>query len=401
MAGLVVFLFWRMNNTAAPEVQGENVALRKQLAAQQEELAQVRELLALQKEAEQVKRSDLERSETLVEEAGRAIDDLEEEARAWQQATAELLATDKGKPIAAREESLMQWRALVRADHPDPALAASLRDRFTPLKAFVDKAVAAKDEQYAPSQDLVGRVEAVKNEASQAATAFRDLNRRLAALVASSPPAPPETPTLEVALRALEERLAAEEVKAIAEAVEKERRAGIAKRAEEKARQERMLQEKQAEIDRLAAESKAKELDAEKQAAMAEAAEKERVAREKAAKLALERKFAAAEPEIRQILMPFISPGYTQPEGREFRRATTTKGPVSLGALRRNGMLEPTVEALNQLCVATTSNRTNDRPLGSFPDIQTNKNWEEGTQRAQQLLTEFGELMVEKGLLAP
>lgn len=53
----------------------------------------------------------------------------------------------------------------------------------------------------------------------------------------------------------------------------------------------------------------------------------------------------------------------------------------------------------------TSANRTNDRQLGAFPQYFGGEtDWREKAatvQRAQELLIKYGDLMVEKGMLAP
>lgn len=403
IVGLVVvigLLAWRIGRGPAG-VEAENAALREALANQQAEFDDLKKAQQLRIEEQELRRSDLQEALARADEATRAIAELERLALAWQREMEELLATDRGKPVAAHAGSLARLHALRAQERPDPDLAETLRRRMEPLSALLDQAVAAGDPSYAPSEDLVRRVEAVKAEATRAAAVYADQGRTLGAILATAPePAAEGTsiPMLGDALEDLDRRHAAEEAEAVAEAAEAERRERLAKLAAEKAEGERRMTEQ-----RLAAEREQRDVQLRIQE---EEAARERVRQMDALAAAtaqrkkdeLEQRFQAALPEIQQLLMPFITEGSTQPQGGTFGR-TTTRGRVSYSRLQSAGMLDDTTYAVTRLFNAVTVNDANDRPLGTFPGKES-RSWQDGAGRAQKLLREFGPLLVEKGMLA-
>lgn len=116
-----------------------------------------------------------------------------------------------------------------------------------------------------------------------------------------------------------------------------------------------------------------------------------------------EARYKRAFSEIRRHLVPFTSPGNRQLARNEWTY-TEEKKPLSLAAIRAYGALDNSPEGHSKFYhIASGSN--NDRPNGIFrggyfgghirpelvPDVV----------KAQNLLHEFGDLLVEKGMLEP
>ncbi len=116
----------------------------------------------------------------------------------------------------------------------------------------------------------------------------------------------------------------------------------------------------------------------------------------------LERDFRRDEREIMSLLRPFITHGMMQPYRRSYR-AAAEKGPVSLDKLQASGALAPNPDARKALYYITSSTG-NDRDLGAFPKYIGGRSDTDSKQelmkRVQDLLHKYGELLVEKGLLA-
>ncbi len=405
LVAVIAGLLWKLNN-AAPAVQNENVELKQQLANMQEMLSDLKRAEQLRHEEEQVRRSDLQATASTASEADEAVAAFEKSAAAWEAATRELLTTDKGRPIAADAEALGLFRTLWKQPRPEADAPAALRKRLDPLKAVLDKALAANDTTYAPSEDVVSRLKAIEDEARRGVEAYDDLNRRVAAIVASTPPggAGEGTPTLQAALDALDRQLTAEETAAIAAAVERERKDRAEQLAREKAESERRITAAQLEAEKIRREAEMKRLADDKQVALAQAKAEEEVRKVARERADLERRFQAALPEIQSLLSPFITEGFTQPGRNYFEKATTKKMRVSYGKLKGNGFLEDTPQGVYKLIAAVVPNKANDRPLGSFPGTWSNDYsdpWFAPTQRAQELLRDFGPILVEKGMLEP
>lgn len=160
LVAVILGLLWKVNN-AAPAVQNENVELKQQLANMQEMLTDLKRAEQLRMEEEQVRRSDLQATAATAEETARAVTSFEKAAAAWDGTTRELLTTDAGKPLAASPEALGQFQTIWAQPRPDADAPAALRKRLDPLKAVLDKALAANDTSYAPSEDVVARLKAI------------------------------------------------------------------------------------------------------------------------------------------------------------------------------------------------------------------------------------------------
>jgi hypothetical protein len=354
---------------------------------------------ALREEERRRMLATLEAAEGKLLGVATTIGALEKEEARWRLQSEALRTSDDGKRIAADEAHATAFHALVLQRRPGPDEVKALRTRLEHFQAAVKQGRTDESAPIAPSQSWNAEVEQLERETAEAKNIFEEHNRQLVALLERAESAAAGESTLQDALNALRRTWDQEELAAVEAAVAQARKEGIEKLAKEKAEAQRKADEAAAEKVRLAGEIAAQKMrDEIEKMKREEAARLEQVAAERK-RAALEARFAKSLPEIRELLKPFISEGLTQPDGRQFRPGGQ-KGPVSLAALKRNGMLEPNYESLDKLRVATTANKTNDRPLGSFPDLY-NKNWQTGVQRAQDLLNEFGELLVEKGMLAP
>lgn len=139
--------------------------------------------------------------------------------------------------------------------------------------------------------------------------------------------------------------------------------------------------------------------DAKRKADEAKAAEQKRV--EKAKR---EAKFDAEYPKMKAYLLPITSPGFKQFDGDGGPRLGmgTVKGPMSLAAL--TGALRKSTESTGNFARAVSN--YSDRPQGSFPHYSTGgagvtpQNYEIW-YRIQDFIAEFGDIMVERKLLAP
>ncbi len=115
--------------------------------------------------------------------------------------------------------------------------------------------------------------------------------------------------------------------------------------------------------------------------------------------------------DIKRYLQPFTASGYLQPKSDrnawDTERTADAK-PVSLARLKRLGALEPTMEGLERLYIFGGGKNpvlNNSRPLGSFPQYWAQKLSKpevlEPIKRAQQLLRDHGQALVEERLLSP
>lgn len=116
-------------------------------------------------------------------------------------------------------------------------------------------------------------------------------------------------------------------------------------------------------------------------------------------------------PDIEKYLAPFTAPGHLQPVSDHnpwHTKRTATAMPVSLAALKRLGALESTMDGYERLYKfggGKNAIHRNERPLGSFPEYFAQHidkpHIREAVRRAQELLTEHGQALVESRRLSP
>ena len=134
--------------------------------------------------------------------------------------------------------------------------------------------------------------------------------------------------------------------------------------------------------------------------ARAEEEQKRRVAEAEHLK---KRQFARGD-EIRRYLGSMMEKGFTQPvpfgKWASVGKAAE-EGPVSLSALRRCGCLDKGIDGQASL-VAFMTHYQMDRTRWGMSDhsLQWNADQQRFISRAQQLLNEYGQAMVDEGLLA-
>lgn len=115
--------------------------------------------------------------------------------------------------------------------------------------------------------------------------------------------------------------------------------------------------------------------------------------------------------DVKRYLQPFTAPGYLQPNSDrnawDTERTVDAK-PVSLARLKRLGALDNTMEGLERLYIfggGKNAVLNNSRPLGSFPQYWAQHlikpEVRNAVQRAQQLLRDHGQALVEEQLLSP
>jgi len=115
--------------------------------------------------------------------------------------------------------------------------------------------------------------------------------------------------------------------------------------------------------------------------------------------------------DVDRYLKPFTAPGYLQPKvgsNAWTTERTVEKQPVSLSRLKKSGALEDTMKGLERLFIFGGGKNpalNNSRPLGAFPQYwayRLNKpDVLEAVKRAQELLRDHGQALVEEQLLSP
>lgn len=319
----------------------------------------------------------------------------------------------EGKRIATRDTWVDQF--ITVRDHErlsDEDVAAQLRTIQTLLpvcqQALKEKIVLPCDDRFLAQADSTHRA------LSKAAQEVEDDLKSLQVLIASAQAAQPADKTLAAAASARIESQRLQSLATLTQERDRQRQ-----ELEKAARERELATERTLQETKLAAEQKVREADlarekAEQDRRVLEAkAQSERAQhdlkqaedqrqREKARRERVA-KFEAALPGLKPLLSPFISSGKMQLiPGKGWREAEP--GPMSLAVLQSTGAIkdEPgTHLVLMNLSPAPGS--LNDRPMGSFPiwRVGAELETEREVRRVQTFIREYGDLLVERGMLLP
>ena len=366
-------------------------------------VAGVAPLHAMEIEPSQAERAErahgLEVSATLRRDFLTQVDSLKADLDAWQweldQWGAEiepLLTNAAGRSLATAAVSTQTFRAIYEQDRPGEARLGQIR---VDMQHGVESIrVASQDEasDLRPDQALVDRLLAFQKEASEALRAWREGRSELLALVARTKDLTGASgPTLAEAIAAdqrVDERRRAEKIRVAVELARNEAADRLAAAEAEKIRVEGELKAREI-LAAAEASRQRQELSARRQR---EAAELE------GRRAALQQDLA----EVKRYLAPFITKGYAQPSGY-FCAQTAVAGPMSYSKIVSAGALKETREGMQRLVNYAT--RGNDRDQAGFPTCDGSEyQWaelnKEYVRRAQELLTRYGDLLVEQGLLS-
>jgi hypothetical protein len=313
-----------------------------------------------------------------------------EEVRLWHAQVEPLLKDDAGKALATNATWVRGFHAVYEQPRPELARTAAVEELVADLTEYAQSAVKEQSNAYLPDKAAVDRMHELRAEVDAAVQSYRHGRLQIAALVEESRLKPTQGQRLlGDVLAELKRAERLEEVAALDRQLESVKADVQAKIAA--AKEEAIRQAGEAEANKIlaaVAEAKAKQQ-------LEEAHQKEEQAKRQR-KAAMERDLT----EIRRALIPFISRGYYQPDGRR----TTEALPMSYTKLAAVGALKPEQEGIRML-LATAAN-SNDRPRGMFPTVAGGAvEWSlidmKAVSRAQQLLILHGQAMVENGLLSP
>lgn len=318
--------------------------------------------------------------------------DWRRELELWAAEVEPLLTNDAGKAIATDANAAQTFRAVYESKRPT-------RERLENIQQELNKGthsvrIASEDDESAlhPDEKLTALFIANTKEASEAAESWRAARAQIKALVQhAGSPIVSGSRSLETALaeqQASDQRVTAEAVRV---AKEKAQQAADAQIAEAEAQKILIAGDVKARKIIAAAEADrtAQSADEERQRQQAELDRR---------KVALQRDMT----DVKRYLAPFIAKGYAQPNGY-FAAQTATAGPMSYSRIVAAGALKESREGMQLLVNYAT--RGNDRERAGFPTCDGSEyQWAElnkdYVRRAQELLTLYGDLLVEQGLLA-
>ena len=334
-------------------------------------------------------------------EIGETLTTLETEVTAWETRIPGLMKGVDGKKIAANPARAEQFASLIEKDRVSKTRVRQLRERLDTLIGPIERAILDANTTYFPSDTVVADIEKIGEETRIKLRDFRDLKAILDTLQADSAFTAPSDKTLERVISDLNAEQTRQRGELIAKAKKESHDAESKRLAAAEAKAEQDLATAQLALLKARTDAKKEGLDLEAEEARRRAQEAADAEKKRVAKANREAKFDAAYPAMKAYLVPFTSPGLKQFNG-DWLELSSTKGPVSFAGLK--GHLTKSEKASFHL--ARNVGSTNDRPRGAFPYMSTGgagctpANYEI-VYRVQDFIAEFGDIMVEKKLLAP
>lgn len=352
------------------------------------------------REQEIARAHDLEAAKILQQDFLTLVDRLSSELNAWQRELDQwhsqvetLLQNDRGRALAADPVLAATFRALYEQERPGGDRLDSIRSEMQQGVDTVRRASADEENALRPDAALTERLQSFYTEAAAATRARRDAHAAIRELVARV------------------EGQATNLGQSLADVIAEDRRADQLRREEtiraaaEKTRREAdaRIAEAHAEKIRAEGELEANRIRAQTEAARQRQADEEAQARKAAEHAALQAALERDQADVRRYLAPFTARGYAQPRGY-FCEQTAAAGPMSFSKIAAAGALKETRDGMQLLVNYAT--RGNDRDRAGFPTCNGSPSeWEaldkDYVRRAQELLSKYGDLLVEQGTLAP
>ena len=332
----------------------------------------------------------------------------------WLDRVAQFKRSDDATRVASDPKLLKRYHLLTSSATETVASVNLLKDDLRDLARPVEEAMELGYMDTPPPDQLVNRIEKVHSEASTLRKKYRDVVQELDGLLRLAPQEVPEdAPSFEAAVAIIKDEAADQRREEIRRRVEAEQERLIQEVADfklaadkraadaEKARDKRIADAK-VDAAKLVGDSQAELIVESAKVLAAEIARKVKVQKQENAKKQLEHDYALAKPDIERYLGPFIRDGYAQPHDG-MNRQEGSKKKMSLSGIQSSNALEDSREGKSRLAVLATVK--NDRYQNDFPQFYGGEwGWErmdkEWLARAQELLREFGDQMVEDGLLA-
>lgn len=326
------------------------------------------------------------------------LDEVDAMQTRCDQLIAQLLTDEQGRRIASDPDEVKLFEA-VRQRSPEIAeQSAGVRVAIGAFTAEIERTRGDSESYYEADESVFKQLAAWEDEIASAKKTVADSLALIESIERSTSANDASESTLEDAISRLEaarSRRRAEEVAKLVDASESKL---VEELAASRVRLMELADRKQLAQEEIEATNRLGEI------ADAEALKKlieDEIERGKE-RAALEREFRAALLEIQGTLIPFISPGHQQLNGKEWVYVDAEQ-PMSLSGIRAWGALDNDAGGYMHLYVIAGSGR-NDRPhgpFGSYTGGAVRQNEVPTVRRAQALLEKFGDLMVQKNMLAP
>lgn len=342
----------------------------------------------------------------LAEDTKTNLERCQAELRHLNDARKTIFSDEVGKKVAASRDLVSKVRAVLKQEVALPTIAitelkAQVSDIILPLQA----AQSDPNSDMSPPGSFKDTLNETLTKACDATEAYTKLASELDAIIdeAKTLAEKPAAIGLKFAIEQLNRDDARRRVEKVTKAYDDATNAGDDNIAKEKAAQ--IAATKKRELDALIAEGIEKKKRDEAEIAA-------RLAKEKLERELVYIRSPEGSHRIQNYLQPFIAPGYSYPQAQQDGSAgsissvkDSKKGPVSLSLLISLGALNDTKEGL--IAISRSANNSyNDRPRWQVEDAYLTPfySWRPRTieflKTAQGLLRDYGNAMVEDGLLA-
>lgn len=342
------------------------------------------------------------------------LDALKKLTTDWNNRILLLDESENGRRLAMVASQVDIFEQLAVANRPSDLDFAMWKEQLDTLLTRVDDAYEIRNENVVVSQEDVTAVARIGLQIRQYADELQQDKALLEAMIEESPQEIPDDARTLKAARALRRReLSSNRRQSLADEMQQAYENRRDRIGAARAESERLIAEATAVSERLireariVSEEKEGRIRAKRIGATADEQKRQaEVQYEKQLALAASQehrqKYRRSLPEIRRLLVPFISHGHRQTNGQKWLYSDKA-APLSLGGLRTGRALQNDAEGYEAL-LWVAGGPYNDRPNGAFRSTIGGRatNGEIPViRRAQILLTEFGDLMVEDGLLLP
>lgn len=347
-----------------------------------------------------VQRSKLMRAESDIQTAQTLLAQVRDQQAKWAKLVPGLLSSDskQGRRLAADPAATRLLLGAIDRERLDASELERLRSALLELAVPVDAAIEDESAVLKLSSEFTTELATITERLRTGLKRWQDDNALVRVLLKEAEGQSEGDQTLRDAiegLRAAETRRRAEKINeevAAAKAVLDEKEAAARMRLQELEAQQRLESEK---LETLRQEAKLAGLKVEQDVLRDQIDERRRRAD-------LERRFQADLPEIRRVLTAFITPGHKQIVDGKWKRVEQ-KQPVSLSGLHATRTLGD--DSMSQMYLYHAGGASkNDRPNGPFRDYIGGSLRDHETalvQKARRFLLDYGNLMVEKGMLMP
>lgn len=347
-----------------------------------------------------------------IEQTEAAIDSLRDQRTRWKNDSQQALTSDRGRlgsspdvvqafvdlnlnPIAA-DDAIQGWEDTLN----------KLKVALIPVRDGTTGEIADVPAGFATT--ISGIKSSVRAEADRLSAVQRTLTR----VTGNNSSVPPNGPTLQQAVAQREVELKNQREATIEAAARRVRDEMTQVLAAERAKTEQVLADQRKEFElkyrdeELKKQKAEEEIRIQKLADATEDAKRTEAQRQASRQAEVKRqddlrRLQAAMPDIRRYLLPFITPGNQQMDGTKWVFADD-KVPMSFSAIKASGALANSQEGYQAL-YWIGGGQKNDRPKGVFRDYIGGAIYDDEVpkvRRVQQLLTEFGDLLVDQDMLS-